>query len=152
MHNLFNNQRLVGLLFLVLSGLYVWYIKDIPLDFWSETEPFNARTMPQLYGYAGIIVACLLILSPSPQFEWRELRSLRYLPAMGLLSLLTAYGWCIEFLGFLTATSLLLFFSFAILGERRIGLMLFVSVATSVVFYFGLDLLDIYLSPGELWS
>ena len=58
MHNLFNNQRLVGLLFLILSGLYVWYIKDIPLDFWSETEPFNARSMPQLYGYAGLIIAC----------------------------------------------------------------------------------------------
>ena len=109
--------------------------------------------MPQLYGYAGIIVACLLILSPSPQFEWRELRSFTLFTCYGFaLATNAAYGWCIEFLGFLTATSLLLFFSFAILGERQIGLMLFVSVATSVVFYFGLDLLDIYLSPGELWS
>ena len=152
MLNLINNQRLVGFAFLILSGLYVWFIQDIPLDFWSETEPFNARSMPRFYGYAGLAVASALIFLPSDTFDWHQLRKLNYLPALILLALLTVYGWCIEYVGFIAATTCLLFLGFLTLGERRIGLMLLVSVLVSATFYFGLGLLDIYLNPGEIWS
>ena len=152
MTNLITNQRFVGLLLLLLSGAYLWFIQDIPLDFWSETEPFNARTMPYLYGYAGLIVASLLIITPSSTFDWSRLKNLSYFPAICLLLLLTAYGWCIEYLGFITSTTLLLSVGFLLLGERRFLAIVLVALGLSFVFYFGMDLLDIYLSPGELWS
>lgn len=152
MARLITNQRLVGLFFAIISGLYIYYTSDIPLDFWSESEPFNARTMPYLYGYTGVVLSALLIIAPSPEFNWAELKQLRVLPAAGLLALIIAYSASIEFFGFIVSTFALLIAGFAILGERRFVPMILVALGLSLGFYFGLDLLDIYLSPGELWS
>ena len=148
----FTNQRIVGVAFMVIAGLYIWFIRDIPLDFWSESEAFNARTMPTIYGYAGLIVATLLIVTPSARFDWSKLTQLRYAPAISMLSLLVLYGFSIDYLGFLTATVCLLVAGFLLLGERRYLAIGLVALGLSFGFYFGLDLLDIYLSPGELWS
>ncbi len=152
MSNLLTNQRIVGCVFAVIAGLYLWFIRDIPLDFWSESEPFNARTMPYIYGYAGLASSILLIVSPSAKFEWQKLRELHYFPAALLLTLLVAYGFLIDYLGFITATAGLLATGFLILGERRFLPIVLVALGLSLGFYYGLDLLDIYLSPGELWS
>ena len=152
MLKIITNQRLVGVAFIVISSAYLWFIQDIPLDFWSESEPFNARTMPYLFGYAGLGTAVLLILAPSEFFDWQKLKGLEYVRALYLLTLLAAYGWCIDYLGFITSSIALLAGGFIILGERRPIPILLAAIGLSLSFYFGLDLLGIYLSPGELWT
>lgn len=146
------NQRVVGLLLLVVSGLYIYYIRDIPLDFWSESEAFNARTMPSLFGYGAVITSVLLIVLPGRSFPWSSLKNLNYAPALALLALLSFYSLAIDNLGFIVTTSMFLFGGFFILGERRLVKMSVVALAITLAFYFGLSALDIYLSPGEFWT
>lgn len=145
------NQRLVGLLFLLLSGLYIHFINDIYLDFWSESEPFNARTMPYLFGYGALACSLLLVLLPARPFEWSNLASLKYAPAACLLALLVFYSVAIDYLGFIVTSSVFLCAGFFVLGERNIFRNIATALGLSLLFYFGLSALDIYLSPGELW-
>jgi putative tricarboxylic transport membrane protein len=145
------NQRLVGLACLLLAAAYVHFIEQIPLDFWSETEPFNARSMPYLYGYGAMIIATLLILVPGKSFQWSALKGLKYAPALGLLLLLVFFALTIDYLGFVATSSVFLFAGFVILGERHWLKAVITALGMSLVFYFGLSALDIYLSPGEWW-
>ncbi|MFT5012621.1 MAG: putative tricarboxylic transport membrane protein [Patiriisocius sp.] len=151
MKSLINNLRLVGAFFFVVSFGYLYTAQSIPLDFWSEQEPFNARSLPYLIGISCAVVSILLMVLPSPKFEWEELRELNYLPALLLLGLMSSYGLLIDILGFVISTTALLTVGFVILGERnplRIGL---ISIGTTALFWAIMDLLGIYLSPGELY-
>ena len=60
-----NNSKVSGLLFLVLFLAYGYLTRDIPLDFWAQEEPFNARTLPYAISVGGVLVSLLLIVVPS---------------------------------------------------------------------------------------
>ena len=106
-----NNSKISGLLFLLLFSAYGYLAGDIPLDFWSEEELFNACSL-------------LLITLPSAETYWRAMFELHWPPALQLLLAMSVYGIVFEYLGFIVATLLFLLAGFAILGERRPGLML----------------------------
>jgi putative tricarboxylic transport membrane protein len=145
----FNNVRAVAASFLLLCAGYVWTAQSIPLDFWSETEPFNARSMPYLIGWTGIAVSLLMLLAPSRSFDWSGLKQLNVMPAVILFLLLATYGFAIERLGFVGSTILLLVLGFVVLGERRPMLISLMAVAMAAGFWLLMDLLGIYLNPGE---
>lgn len=151
MKSLINNFRLVGAFFFVVSLGYLYTAQSIPLDFWSEQEPFNARPLPYLIGISCAVVSILMIVLPSPNFEWGELRTLHYLPAVLLLGLMSSYGLFIDILGFLISTTVLLAAGFVILGERRPLRIAMISMGTIALFWVIMDLLGIYLNPGELY-
>jgi len=66
--------------------------------------------------------------------------------------LMVGYGLTIEPLGFLISTILFLSGGFWAMGERRIKIILLVSITVTVVFWFILtQLLKIYLEPGILY-
>jgi putative tricarboxylic transport membrane protein len=146
-----NNSRVVGILFLALFAAYGYLIDDIPLDFWSEEELFNARSLPYLIAAAGILVSLLLIIMPSPETDWRSWRTLDWIPAALLLVTMSIYGLVFEYLGFVISTILFLIISFVILGERRGAFMLLGSVPLVLGFWLLMDFLGIYLDPGELF-
>lgn len=148
---LLTNQRLVGVIFLVISMLYIHFTEQIYLDFWSEGEVFNARTMPYLFGYGALICSGLLVLLPDRAFDWASLLQLKYGPAASLLVLLAIFGFAIDYLGFVLTSSLFLSVGFIALGEKKFFKALGIAFAISLTFYFGLSALDIYLSPGEWW-
>ncbi|HIG43572.1 MAG: tripartite tricarboxylate transporter TctB family protein [bacterium] len=147
-----SNIRLVGLIFLVLSCAYIYFAGEIPLDFWSEEEVFNARTMPYMIGTCSILCSALLIAMPSTHFNWNALRGLNWFPAGLLLVMLSLYGLLLEDLGFVIATTLLLLISFAMLGERKITRMVSISLGLALGFWLLMDQLGIYLAPGLLES
>ena len=147
----FTNTRLVGLIFLLLTTLYIYFTGDIQLDFWSEDEVFNARSMPYIFGGAGLVCSMLLIFLPSPQFDWQPLASLSWKPAILLLITTSLFGLIIEVLGFLVASSLFLFCAFAILGERKWIKMATVGFGLTFGFWLLMGKLGIFLSPGDLW-
>ena len=150
-----NNSRIIGSTFLLLFCAYGYFTTDIPLDFWSEEELFNARSLPYAIAVAGASIGFLLVILPSPTTEWREWLALDWVPAVLLLVVMSLYGLVFEYLGFILSTLLFLLVSYAILGERRIGWMLVASVPLVVGFWFLMDFLGIYLDPGELmflWS
>jgi len=146
-----NNSRITGILFLALFSAYAYFIEDIPLDFWSEEELFNARSFPYVIAAAGIFVSLLLIVMPSPQTDWRTWLTLDWLPAVLLLVAMSIYGLVFVYLGFVISTILFLITSYAILGERRGAWMLLASVPLVMGFWLLMDFLGIYLDPGELF-
>tara|TARA_R110002072_G_scaffold113986_4_gene243884 strand:- start:4257 stop:4754 length:498 start_codon:yes stop_codon:yes gene_type:complete len=146
-----NNLRLVGGFFFILSLAYLYTAQGIPLDYWGEQEPFNARSLPYLLGVGCAIVSLLLVVLPSPGFDWSEFRQLNYLPAILLLALLSLYGLVINLVGFFVATTVLLAAGFLVLGEQRPWRIALISVGVSASFWLIMDLLGIYLSPGELF-
>lgn len=58
------SSRIVGILFLILFVAYGWFASRIPLDFWSEEETFNARSMPYLIAIVGSLISLLLVTVP----------------------------------------------------------------------------------------
>lgn len=150
-----NNLRVVGLFFLLASLGYLWTAQSIPLDFWSEQEPFNARSLPYLIGTACVFVSLLLLALPSPSFDWSLLRGLNIGPAVMMLALLSTYGFMIDKLGFLFSTFCLLAAGFFLLGERRPLRIISIAAGVTGIFWVIMDLLGIYLNPGDLfldWS
>lgn len=141
-------SRLTGVLFLVLFVAYGYFAGQIPLDFWSQQEAFNARSLPYLISAAGSFLALLCIVIP-PKIDLPE-QPLHWRPALALLALLYAYGHAIEWLGFAVSTIALLFGGFAILNERRWPRMLAVALLLTGGFWLLMDALGIYLAPGEL--
>lgn len=149
MSSWFNNIRVVACCFLILAAGYLWTTQFIPLDFWSESEPFNARSMPYLIGWACVLISLLMIVLPSKAFSWSNLNDLQVLPALGLFLLLACYGFAIEHLGFVESTIAFLVTGFFVLGERRWLAIALVSIAVAGGFWLLMDLLGIYLNPGE---
>lgn len=146
-----NNSKLSGLLFLVLFSVYGYLTGDIQLDFWSEEERFNARSLPYAISAAGVIVSLLLIMLPSADTNWRTLLALRWAPALQLLLTMSVYSIVFEYLGFIAGTLAFLLTSFVILGERRPALMLAAALPLTLGFWLLMESLGIYLSPGELF-
>jgi len=146
------DTRVGGILFLVLSGLYGWFAADIPLDFFSRQETFNARSMPLLLAAAGATCSMLMIVLPSPRTDFAAWRQLRWREPTLLLLLMWAYASVFELLGFAVATTLFLSMAITLLGERRPIRILAVVLPLTGGFWLLMDLLGIYLAPGDLFS
>jgi len=136
---------------LVISLSYGWGASLITLDFWSEQEAFNARSLPYGLSVSGIIISLLLILTPDDRPQWQMLGQLNWRPALLLLGLLTIYSIIFEWLGYFLATVLFLGGGFWILGQRKIHQNLMIAVPVTGIFWVVMDLLGIYLAPGEWW-
>ncbi|MDP4599218.1 MAG: tripartite tricarboxylate transporter TctB family protein [Pseudomonadales bacterium] len=144
------SARLGGVLFLLLSGCYGYFAGTIPLDYWSEQEVFNARSLPYAIACASVLCALLLILVPGPGTDWAFARQLNWRPALLLLMLMSAYGALLETLGFIVATVLFLVTAFLCLGVQSIPRAALVAFGIGLVFWLLMDQLGIYLAPGDL--
>ena len=150
-------SRAIGVLFLCISCFYLYFGHQIQLDFWSEGEVFNARSMPYLIGVSGILVAIALIFTPTnasvtdAPHEWQELKQLNWIPTIAFALIIGLYGLSLEYLGFIVCSSLFLFCSSAILGERRWLIMAVLSIGVVCAFALLINWLGIYLAPGDLW-
>lgn len=147
---LINNTRVGGILFLMFSVGYGYYATQIPLDFFSQQEAFNARSMPQFLGVCGVIVSALLIVLPSQPTDWRSFAVYDWIRPPALLLLMWGYASGFEMLGFGLSTLLFLLLAFMMLGERNWLRMIGVAVPLVLGFWLLMHQLGIYLSPGEL--
>lgn len=146
------NSRVGGVIFLIVSCLYGYFANQIPLDFWSQQESFNARSLPRLIAAAGILASCLLIVIPAPRTDWTLFSRLRWRPAALLLIMMSAYGLVMEFLGFAVSTIAFLGGAFVVLGARHPARILLVSVSLALGFWLLMDRLGVYLVPGSLFE
>ncbi len=124
------------------------------MDFWSEEETFNARSLPYLIALAGALIAGLLLFLPSEDPDTSALVDYQWRQAALLLFLMSGYGAVLEWLGFLPATITFLCLSCAVLGERRILVILAACVPLVIGFWLLMDSLGIYLDPGRwlIWG
>ena len=144
--------RLLVLLLLAVSASYLWTATAIPLDFWSESERFNARSMPYLAGGIAVIVASLLLIWPGmrPNLDAYDLMlprpGTRTFSTLLLVGLMFAYPAGLTWLGFPIATGIFLMLAFRVMGERRLPVGAAIACALAVTFWLLMNQLGIHLA------
>jgi putative tricarboxylic transport membrane protein len=112
-------DKIISLLFFVLSAFYLHQTYQIQVFSFDENAPFNAKTFPTVLDY----------------------RSSLYLVIITVI-----YGFVILRAGFFLSTSFFLFFSYYFLGERRWIWMFVLSFPFVALFMYLLHgILNVYL-------
>ncbi|MDH5355924.1 MAG: tripartite tricarboxylate transporter TctB family protein [Gammaproteobacteria bacterium] len=146
-----SKEQIGAIFFLLLSVAYGFYASEIKLYPGDELDSMTARTLPLVLSTLGIAFSLILLISGrnkstvvAANLDWK--------PVIFLIVLTLLYGLTLDWLGFFISTSLFLIAGFRTLGEKRVKVLLLVSLPFVFIFWFGLtQLLDIYLAPGRLW-
>ena len=141
-----STDKIISLLFFVLSAFYLYQTYQIQVFSFDENDPFNAKTFPIYLGYAGMFFAVLKILLTEKSIEEVNHNVLDYKKVIYLVIIMIFYGLTILRVGFFLSTSIFLLLSYYFLGERRWILMLIFSFPFVALFMFLLHgALNIYL-------
>ena len=154
-------DKVGALAILILSIVYGTMGLNIPEAPGAEDSGVTPSSLPIALSVMGIAASLLILMLPAAQRIDRDgvesafkaaFRGLDWKCAAFLFLLMAGYGWILKPLGFLISTILFLCGGFWTMGERRIKLMLLVSIGVTVGFWFVLtQLLRIYLEPGVLY-
>ncbi|WP_102782735.1 tripartite tricarboxylate transporter TctB family protein [Thalassospira sp. GB04J01] len=151
-----NRDKFGALLFLCLALIYGFYVDDIPLLFGDEDAPFNAQTLPNALAWILGLVSFIQLVMPANQEAGNlsaAFRGLKWGRVVQLGVLMVFYGFTIRYLGFLISTTIFLVGGFAVLGERRIKVLLGASIPVVFIFWYLLtQLMGIYLAPGDIFE
>ena len=112
-------DKIISLLFFVLSVLYLQQTKQIQVFSFDENAPFNAKTFPTFLSYLGMFLSILYVLLPEKNLTKINHKVLDYKNTSLLIIIAIIYAFLILKVGFFISTSLFLFFSYYFLGERR---------------------------------
>ena len=141
-----STDKIISLLFFVLSALYLYQTFQIRVFSFDENAPFNAKTFPTFIAYLGMFLSVLYLVLPERSRSEVDHIVLDYKSTLFLIIIVTIYGLIILKAGFFLSTSLFLFLSYYFLGERRWIWMFVLSFPFVALFMFLLHgLLDIYL-------
>lgn len=151
-----NNERVGGLLFLVLSILYGFGALAIPTLPIDAFEAMNARSLPFALSGIGILLSLVLIfrrpvlvadddLGAHRRGEWGTVTA--------LIAAAIGYALLLDWLGFVISTALFLAAGLAILGERRRHVVVLLPVIlVGLLWLLLVFVLDVYLAPGRLFT
>jgi putative tricarboxylic transport membrane protein len=151
-------ERAIALLFLVLCVAY-GYAAFVTMQ--EDLLPFELNmaflpnTMPKVLSVVGVLVGIVIIFSAdssgekSPgQLDFSRLKWEHIAQAVLLLVAMAAYALLLRPLGFIASTTLFITGSSILLGERRIVMLLAISIIASLsIWYLVEQLLDIVLKP-----
>ena len=141
-----STDKIISLLFFVLSALYLYQTYQIRVFSFDEDAPFNAKTFPTFIAFFGMFLSILYVVLPERIPSKVDHKVLDYKSTLFLVIIAAIYGFIILRVGFFLSTSLFLFFSYYFLGERRWIWMFVLSFPFVALFMFLLHvLLDIYL-------
>ena len=155
-------DKVGALVILALSIVYGAMAFNIPEAPGVEGAGVTPSSLPIALSATGIVASLLILVLPAPRRIDRDgadessftdtFKGLDWRCAAFLFLLMAGYGLTPQILSdFLIATILFLYGGFWAMGERRIKLMLLVSIGVTVGFWFILtQLLRIYLEPGVL--
>ena len=141
-----STDKIISLLFFVLSVFYLYQTYQIRVFSFDENAPFNAKTFPTFIAYLGMFLSILYVALPERSPSKIDHKVLDYKSTLFLVIITVIYGFIILKVGFFLSTSLFLFFSYYFLGEKRWIWMFVLSFPFVALFMFLLHgLLDIYL-------
>ena len=139
-------DKIISLLFFVLSALYLYQTYQIRVFSFDENAPFNAKTFPTFLAYLGMFLSFLYIILPEKNPSKVIHKVLDYKNTLYLVIITIIYGFVILKAGFFLSTSLFLFLSYYFLGERRWVWMFILSFPFVGLFMYLLHgILDVYL-------
>ena len=149
-------DRVSAVILLLFSVGYGWMSTSIQMFAGAEADPFTPQTLPRTLAAMGTLLAIGLFVFGGSGKGGQSFRSafagLDWGKSLQLLVLMVLFAVAIEWLGFVIASALFLAGGFWVLGIRRWRTIALGSLPLSVGFWLILaKLLDIYLSPGELW-
>ncbi|MBU2511379.1 tripartite tricarboxylate transporter TctB family protein [bacterium] len=158
---LFNihREKVGALIFLIFSTAYGIVASRIPMMFYAEEGAFTPRTMPYALCACGIVVSLAMLILPTVSEDEEKdhslagaFKGLEWKQVGQLAVVMILYGLTLKVVGFLVSTFVFLMAGFWILGERRIKVLLLVSIPLVVGFWLIMTkLLEVYLDPGSLF-
>ena len=141
-----STDKLISLLFFVLSAFYLHQTYQIQVFSFDENAPFNAKTFPTFLAYIGMFLSILYVILPERKPTKVDHKVLDYRSSLYLVIITVIYGFVILRAGFFLSTSFFLFFSYYFLGERRWIWMFILSFPFVALFMYLLHgILDVYL-------
>ena len=141
-----STDKIISLLFLILSIFYLYHTYQIQVFSFDEHAPFNAKTFPTFLAYIGMFLSVLYVVLPEKNRSKVDHKVLDYKSSLYLVIITVVYGFVILKVGFFLSTSLFLFFSYYFLWERRWAWMFVLSFPFVAIFMYLLQgILDVYL-------
>lgn len=152
-------DRWVALVFLLLCLVYgysAFFVMDAGLPPFMRRNPIWPSTFPKVLAVCGVLVSLVVLLGfekgagePKPgEIDYRRLMQYDVGRAVALLLLMAGYAFALRPVGFIASTILFLTLAAAILGERRLIVLVPVAVAAAVgVWYLVQEVLGIFLRP-----
>lgn len=158
-------DRWIALIILMISlayGYAAYFTMDGLLPPFMKFNPIWPSTFPKVLSVLAVLTAGVIVLglekpstdtsedgSQAPQQSVKErIFSGNWQQALGLLALMVAYALLIRPAGFLLATVAFLSCGAALLGERKLHILIPVAAfAAGVVWYLVQGVLGIYLKP-----
>ena len=141
-----STDKIISLLFFVLSAFYLYQTYQIRVFSFDENAPFNAKTFPTFIAYFGMFLSILYVVLPERKPSKVDHKVLDYKSTLFLIIIVIIYGFIILKAGFFLSTSLFLLLSYYFLGERRWIWMFVLSFPFVALFMYLLHgVLDIYL-------
>lgn len=152
-------DRWIALVFLLLCLVYgysAFFAMDAGLPPFMRRNPIWPSTFPKVLAVCGVLVSLVVLLGfekgagePKPgEIDYRRLMQYDVGRAVALLLLMAGYAFALRPVGFIASTILFLTLAAAILGERRLIVLVPVAVAAAVgVWYLVQEVLGIFLRP-----
>ena len=152
-------DRWIALVFLLLCLVYgysAFFVMDAGLPPFMQRNPVWPSTFPKVLAVCGALVSLTVLLGfekgagepKQGEIDYRRLAQYEVGRAVALLLLMAGYAFALRPLGFIASTILFLTLAAAILGERRMVVLVPVAVAAAVgVWYLVQEVLGIFLRP-----
>ena len=152
-------DRWIALVFLLLCLVYgytAFFAMDAGLPPFMQRNPVWPSTFPKVLAVCGVLVSLVVLLGfekgagepKQGEIDYRRLAQYDVGRAIALLLLMAGYAFALRPAGFIASTILFLVLAAAILGERRMAVLVPVAVVTAVgVWYLVQEVLGIYLRP-----
>ena len=114
---------------LAIGAGYVLLTSQIVLDPWSEMDAINSRTLPYLYGTGLMLCAFMLTWQQPNKVEV----SPRLLPLAAVCLVIITFIILLPYTGLWWALGALLLLNMLIMGERRLPILLGMSISVPLV-------------------
>ncbi|SVB89238.1 uncharacterized protein METZ01_LOCUS242092, partial [marine metagenome] len=88
-----STDKIISLLFFVLSALYLHQTYQIRVFSFDENAPFNAKTLPTFIAYLGMFLSILYVVLPERSRSEVDHKVLDYKSTLFLIVIVIIYGF-----------------------------------------------------------
>ncbi|GAA0828548.1 MULTISPECIES: tripartite tricarboxylate transporter TctB family protein [Marinomonas] len=141
------NDRVFGMLMLVLAVAYGWEATQFPIPFGGQ-ESVGPETFPILLSVILAISSVYMMVKPDPDEKWSPLPMLIELVVV-VLSILF-FAWAIEPIGFIPASTFVVSFLSWRMGASFAKSLMTGVIASLVIFFLFNNVLELALPLGLL--
>ena len=151
-------DKSIAVIFLVIALVYGYAAFTYPLLPFELNMTFLPNTLPMALSGIGILLSLIIILAPKRpaegddpvlgDFDISNLRQYKTGQALGLIAAMILYALALRPVGFILATTMFLFGTGWILGERKPLFMTVVAlIGVGTIWYLVQEALGIFLRP-----